>query len=120
MDRLVFLPFTNVVIAVSSFLEFSYLSFGILSGFALALFSLFWKKEDRPYEFGLIALFVAATALIAASFFSIAHGLSFEALSHARNFSKVVRGLPHIAVSFASGGLFMCAYAYYKAKRPNL
>ena len=116
MARLLFLPIAVVIVGLSSFLGFSYLGFGILIGIVVALFSLFWKKQSRPIEFGLIALCIAAIALFAASYFSLKHGLSFEALSHARNFSRLVRSLPHIAVSFASGGLIMCAYAYYKTK----
>lgn len=116
MDRLVFLPFAIAIVVVGSLLEFSYIGFGILSGFAIALFSLLWKKERRPFEFGLVAFFVAAIAFLAALYFSIGHGLSFEALSHERSLSKLVRGLPHITVSFASGGFFMCVYAFYKTK----
>lgn len=116
MDRLLFLPIAIVIVGLSSFLGFSYLGFGILTGIAVALFSLFWEKHSRPFEFGLIALCIAAIALFAGSYISIKHGLSFEALSQTRSFTRLVRSLPHIAVSFASGGLIMCAYAYYKSK----
>jgi hypothetical protein len=116
MYRLAFLPIAMAIGAAGHYFEMSYIGYGVISGIAIAMFSLLWEQEDQDVVFGLSLIIIALLFLIASLYFSSSYNFSFEELSKTRDVSRLVQSLPYIAICLGSAGIFICIYKHYRAK----